>query len=120
MTNTRTTKTGATEAASRYQQLRSHLSALKLHAAAEALPTVLDEAAAQQLSLTAALERLLAIEDDDTEAHRLRFHRRPVSINSTPGSACGRHGLRFTARKSPAEARTVAGFESHLQAVPRR
>jgi hypothetical protein len=39
-------------AASRYQQLRSHLAELKLHAAAEALPAVLDQATAEGLSLT--------------------------------------------------------------------
>ena len=44
---------------------------LKLHAAAEALPVVLDQAAAEDLSLTAALERLLAIEVDATDARRL-------------------------------------------------
>lgn len=33
-------------AASRYQQLRTHLAELKLHAAAEALPAVLDEVSA--------------------------------------------------------------------------
>ena len=44
---------------------------LKLHAAAEALPTVLDQATAEQLSLTVALERLLAVEVDATEARRL-------------------------------------------------
>jgi hypothetical protein len=33
-------------AASVYQQLRSHLAELKLHDAAEALPTVLDQASA--------------------------------------------------------------------------
>ncbi|MBV9142480.1 MAG: IS21-like element helper ATPase IstB [Pseudonocardiales bacterium] len=54
-----------------YQQLRSHLAALKLHTAAEALPTVLDTATAEGLSLTAALERLLALEIDATEARRL-------------------------------------------------
>jgi DNA replication protein DnaC len=60
-----------TEAASRYQRLRSHLAALKLHAAAEALPAILDDAVAQQLSLTAALEQLLAVEVDATDARRL-------------------------------------------------
>jgi DNA replication protein DnaC len=44
---------------------------LKLTACAEALPTVLDQAVAEDLSLTAALERLLAIEVDATEARRL-------------------------------------------------
>ena len=58
-------------AASRYQQLRGHLAALRLHTAAEHLPTVLDQANAEGLSLTAALERLLALEVDATEARRL-------------------------------------------------
>ena len=58
-------------AASRYQQLRSHLAELKLHAAAEALPAVLDHASAEGLSLTVALERLLAVEVDATAARRL-------------------------------------------------
>jgi hypothetical protein len=55
-------------AASRYQQLRSHLTELKLTAAAEALPSVLDQATAQGLSLTVALERLLAVEVDASTA----------------------------------------------------
>ena len=43
--NTTSLTTPATaEAASRYQRLRGHLAALKLHAAAEALPTVMDQA----------------------------------------------------------------------------
>jgi hypothetical protein len=45
-----------------YQQLRSHLAALRLQAAAEALPAELDHARASQLSQTAFLERLLALE----------------------------------------------------------
>lgn len=59
------------EAASVYQQLRGHLATLRLHDAAEALPGVLDTATAEGLSFTAALERLLAIEVDATEARRL-------------------------------------------------
>lgn len=59
------------EAASLYQRLRGHLAVLKLHDAAEALPSVLDEAAAEELSMTAALDRLLSIEVDATEARRL-------------------------------------------------
>ena len=59
------------EQASLYQRLRGHLAVLKLHSAAEALPVVLDEAAAQQMSMTATLERLLAIEVDATEVRRL-------------------------------------------------
>jgi DNA replication protein DnaC len=70
-----TTRPGRAEsvsaAASRYQQLRTHLAELKLHAAAEALPAVLDEASAEGLSLTAALERLLAVEVDASAARRL-------------------------------------------------
>ena len=58
-------------AASRYQQLRSHLAELKLHAAAEALPAVLDQATAEGLSLTVALERLLAAEVDASTSRRL-------------------------------------------------
>ena len=79
MTSTpRTTKTSTTTvedspatAASVYQQLRSHLAELKLYAAAEALPGLLDEAGAEGLSVTAALERLLAIEVDANTARRL-------------------------------------------------
>ncbi len=44
---------------------------LKLHDAAAHLPAVLDAARDEQLSLTAVLERLLAIEVDATEARRL-------------------------------------------------
>jgi hypothetical protein len=58
-------------AASLYQQLRAHLAELKLHAAAEALPSVLDQATAEGLSLTVALERLLAAEVDASTARRL-------------------------------------------------
>jgi DNA replication protein DnaC len=80
MTSTDTSTTSLTMpatagAASRYQRLRGHLAALKLHAAAEALPALIDQAATEQLSLTAALE-LLAIEVEATEARRLatRLH----------------------------------------------
>ena len=66
--------------ASLYQQLRAHLANLKLTAAAEALPTVLDQAQAEGLGLTAALERLLAIEVDATEARRLAGRLRFASI----------------------------------------
>ena len=75
MTPTRTAKTAAVEspsaAASRYQQLRTPLTQLKLHAAAEALPGVLEQASAEKLSLTTALERLLAIEVHADTARRL-------------------------------------------------
>ena len=87
--NTTSLTTPATaEAASRYQRLRSHLAALKLSAAAEALPTVLDQAATEQLSLTAALERLLSIEVDATEARRLAGRLRFASL-PTPATLEG-------------------------------
>jgi DNA replication protein DnaC len=54
-----------------YQRLRAHLAFLRLPAAAEALPAVLDRARAQNLPLVAALERLLAVEVEVTEARRL-------------------------------------------------
>ena len=87
-TDTSLTMPATAEAASRYQRLRGHLAALKLHAAAEALPTVLDAAAAEQLSLTAALERLLAIEVDATEARRLAGRLRFASL-PTPATLEG-------------------------------
>ncbi len=63
--------------AAAYQRLRAHLAYLKLPTAAEALPAVLDAARAEKLSLTAALERLLAAEVSATEERRrtgrLRF-----------------------------------------------
>lgn len=81
--------------ASLYQQLRSHLAELKLTTAAEHLPGVLEQAAAEGLSLTAALERLLGLEVEATEARRL----------------AGR--LRFASLPSPA---TLEGFD--LEAAP--
>jgi len=60
-----------TNEASRYQQLRGHLAYLKLADAAEALPAVLDTARTEKLSTTAALEKLLRIEVQATEARRL-------------------------------------------------
>lgn len=83
MSTTKTTRTtqptattaipapGTVAAASLYQQLRTHLAVLKLHDAAEALPAVLDDAVTEKLSMTAALERLLGIEVEATEARRL-------------------------------------------------
>jgi DNA replication protein DnaC len=70
-TTTVTTEESPSAAASRYQQLRSHLAELKLPAAAEALPAVLDQASAEGLSLTVALERLLAVEVEASTARRL-------------------------------------------------
>ena len=70
-TTTASTTITPAAAASVYQQLRTHLATLRLHDAAEALPGVLDAATSEGLSMTAALERLLAIEVDATEARRL-------------------------------------------------
>ncbi|UQX13635.1 IS21-like element helper ATPase IstB [Candidatus Mycobacterium methanotrophicum] len=86
--NTSLTMPASAEAASRYQRLRGHLAALELHAAAEALPAVLDQAAAEQLSLTAALERLLAIEVDADTARRLAGRLRFASL-PTPATLEG-------------------------------
>ena len=55
---------------------------LKLHHAAEQLPAVLDAATTEGLSLTAALERLLALEVDATEARRLAGRLRFASLPS--------------------------------------
>ena len=61
----------AASSASIYQQLKSHLTELKLADAADALPRVLDQAQAEGWSLTQALEQLLAIEVTATDARRL-------------------------------------------------
>jgi hypothetical protein len=57
--------------ARRYQQLRAHLPYLKLNDAADALPRILDAARSENLSMTAALERLLELEVNATEQRRL-------------------------------------------------
>ncbi|MGP3919181.1 IS21-like element helper ATPase IstB [Nonomuraea sp. 10N515B] len=65
-----------------YQRLRSHLAFLKLRAAAEALPAVLDAARDGEVSVLEALERLLGIEADATGARqtasRLHFANLPA------------------------------------------
>jgi DNA replication protein DnaC len=53
-----------------YQQLRGHLAYLRLAAAAEALPEQLEHAATADLSHTAFLQRLLAVEVAATETRR--------------------------------------------------
>jgi DNA replication protein DnaC len=67
---------------SSYQQLRSHLAYLNLAAAAEALPSALDQATKTKQNHTTFLERLLKIEVDATEARRnagrLRFANFPA------------------------------------------
>jgi DNA replication protein DnaC len=63
--------------ASTYQTLRGHLAALKLTAAAEALPGLLDAAHRDDLSATVLLERLFALEvaaaDERRQASLARF-----------------------------------------------
>jgi len=78
-----TTRESPAAAASRYQQLRSHLAELKLTAAAEALPTVLGQATAEGLSLTVALERLLAVEVQASTARRLAGRLRFACLPTT-------------------------------------
>jgi DNA replication protein DnaC len=83
--------------ASLYQQLRGHLATLKLTAAAEHLPSVLAQAEAEQWSMTATLEHLLAREVEATEARKL----------------AGR--LRFASLPTPA---TLADFDFDFDAAP--
>jgi DNA replication protein DnaC len=68
VTSNETRRPTTASAASCYQQFRPHLAVLRPDTAAEHLPAVL---AAEGLSITAALERLLAVEVDATEARRL-------------------------------------------------
>ena len=70
-TSTNPPAMATTTPASVYQQLRGHLTELKLADAADALPRVLDQAQAEGWSLTHALERLLSIEVTATDARRL-------------------------------------------------
>ena len=63
-----------------YQRLRAHLAYLKLPTAAEFLPQVLDAARAEQLSATAAIERLLELEVRATEDRRLAGRLRFASL----------------------------------------
>jgi DNA replication protein DnaC len=63
--------TTTTTPASVYQQLRGHLTDLKLADAAEALPALLDQATAEGWTLTQALEHLLRVEVTATDTRRL-------------------------------------------------
>ena len=66
----------ANDAAAACQRLRGHLAYLKLGAAAEALPAVLDAARDQDLTMLEALEQLLGAEAAAAEARKLasRLH----------------------------------------------
>lgn len=80
MTTATPTAPATAAQASLYQRLRGHLATLNLQAAAEALPNVLQQATTDGQSLTAALERLLAIEVDATDARRLAGRLRFASL----------------------------------------
>jgi DNA replication protein DnaC len=54
-----------------YQQLRTHLARLRMAAAAEALPAILEEAQRANLSHTALLTKLLAVEVQAADQRRL-------------------------------------------------
>ena len=69
-------------AASDYQRLRSHLAFLRMTAAAEALPALLDEAAKAKLAPAALLERLLAVEVDAVDDRRRASLARFASLPS--------------------------------------
>jgi DNA replication protein DnaC len=87
--------------AATYQQLRGHLAALKMTTAAEQLPLVLDQARTEKLTLTAALERLFALEVDADTARRLAGRTR---------FAC----LPTPARLSDFDFDAAPGIDSHL------
>jgi len=65
-----------------YQRLRSHLAFLRMAAAAEALPGVLDDAAKAKLSHSEFLERLLGVEVDAVEERRKASLARFASLPS--------------------------------------
>lgn len=70
-------------AGSDYQRLRSHLAFLRMTAAAEALPGLLEEAARDKaLTPTALLERLLAVEVDAVDDRRRASLARFASLPS--------------------------------------
>ena len=69
-------------ASSDYQRLRAHLAFLRMAAAAEALPGVLEEATTAKLSHSAFLERLLAIEVEATDERRRASLARFASLPS--------------------------------------
>ncbi len=67
---------------SEYQTLRAHLAFLRMTAAAEALPGLLDEAIKTKLGHSAFLERLLAIEVDAVDERRRTSLTRFASLPS--------------------------------------
>jgi len=75
-----TATTAANDAAAAYQRLRSHLAYLKLPAAAEALPGILDAARDGQLTTLDALEQLMGTEAAAAEARKLTSRLRLVAL----------------------------------------
>jgi DNA replication protein DnaC len=75
----------ATGEAATYQRLRAHLHFLKLAAAAEALPGILDAAHTEDASLVAVLEELLAVEVHTTQARRLSSRLRFACLPTNSG-----------------------------------
>jgi DNA replication protein DnaC len=67
---------------SEYQKLRAHLAFLRMGAAAEALPALLDEATRSGLTNQAFLERLLAVEVEATDERRRASLARFASLPS--------------------------------------
>jgi hypothetical protein len=66
--------------AAAYQRLKAHLTYLKLTTDAEHLPEVLDQTRTHDLSPTATLEQLLALEVEQTEARRITGRLRFASL----------------------------------------
>jgi hypothetical protein len=71
-----TTAPAANDAAAACQRLRGHLAYLKLPAALEALPAILDAARDGHLSALEAIEQLIGTEAEAAEARKLasRLH----------------------------------------------
>jgi DNA replication protein DnaC len=67
---------------SEYQKLRAHLAFLRMGAAAEALPALIDEATRSGLTNQAFLERLLAVEVEATDERRRASLARFASLPS--------------------------------------
>ncbi len=67
---------------SEYQRLRAHLAFLRMSAAAEALPGLLDEAIKAKWTNQAFLERLLAVEVDAVDERRRTSLSRFASLPS--------------------------------------
>jgi hypothetical protein len=72
-----------------YQQLRGHLTYLRLTAAAEALAPELEHASQEKLSHSAFLARLLGVEVASTEERRLAGRRRFACLPCRRSGKCG-------------------------------